>query len=240
MTGPGETPRTAHARRLFDGIADGYERMGRVLSLGREGSARRTLVDVVDVAPRSLVLDAAAGTGLVARELVARRGARVVALDASEAMLRAGFGHDRAGVHEPIHPIAGRAERLPFADGAFDAATFTYLLRYVDDPPATLAELARVLRRGGVIAMLEFWRPSGGPPRWWWWTYTRIGLPMIGAAVSPSWFRTGRFLGPSISRFVEETPLPVLVRWFQDAGIRRIRTREILFGTWIVVSGTKA
>jgi demethylmenaquinone methyltransferase/2-methoxy-6-polyprenyl-1,4-benzoquinol methylase len=82
---------------------------------------------------------------------------------------------------------------LPFADGEFDALTFTYLLRYVDDVQATLRELARVVRPGGTIAMLEFGLPRGA----WrplWELYVRVGLPATGAVVSPGWREVGSFL----------------------------------------------
>jgi hypothetical protein len=61
----------------------------------------------------------------------------------------------------------------------------------------------------------------------------------MGAAVSPAWARTGAFLGPSISRFVEEHPLAMIVRWFQDAGIHHIRTETFLFDSWLVLWGVK-
>ena len=73
--------------------------------------------------------------------------------------------------------VRGEAERLPFADGEFDALTFTYLLRYVDDPAATMSELARVVRPGGRIAMLEFACPARASAHPLWVLYTRLGLP---------------------------------------------------------------
>ena len=108
--------RTRHAEALFAGIAPEYERMGRLLSFGQDPRWRRFLVSRVATAPGSMVLDVASGTGLVARGLRGR-GYRVLALDPSEAMLRAG---------EPAGPkILGRAEEIPFADAGIDALTFT-------------------------------------------------------------------------------------------------------------------
>src|SRR6185437_16819226 len=88
--------------------------------------------------------------------------------------------------------VRGEAERLPFADGEFDALSFTYLLRYVDDRAATMRELARVVRPGGRIGMLEFGVPQAEPPRTAWRAYTRVGLPLIGSAVSPAWREVGK------------------------------------------------
>src|SRR4029077_17093361 len=93
-----------------------------------------------------------------------------------------------------------RADSLPVPKGGFDALTFTYLLRYVDDVPATLHELARVVRPGGTVAILEFGLPRG-VWRQLWERYVRAGLPVAGAVVSPGWGGVGRFLGPSIRDF---------------------------------------
>src|SRR4051794_26621304 len=155
--------RTRHARRLFEGIAPEYERMGTVLGFGQDARWRRHMVEQIRPMPGSWVLDVASGTGLVARELAARRNVRVVSLDPSEPMLRSGAEPARAaGLDRRIRPVLGRAEELPFGDETFDAVSFTYLLRYVDDPEATVRELARVLRPGGTMACLEFHVPAGG------------------------------------------------------------------------------
>jgi len=244
MDPPADQPevshRTRHARSLFAGIAPQYEWMGRVLSLGQEPSWRRFLVEKTNVPAGSLVLDVASGTGLVARELAERRALRVVQLEPSEPMLRAGLDVSRAaGLSDRVWPVLGRAEELPFEDGRFDALTFTYLMRYVDDPPATMLELARVVRPGGVLASLEFHVPDPPLLRAGWWAYTRAVMPSLGAAVSPEWGRTARFLGPSVSGFAARSPLPVQVRWWQDAGLHRVRSRSFLFGTAVVMWAEK-
>lgn len=214
--------------------------MGAVLSLGQDPRWRRFLVSRVNAIPGSWVLDVATGTGLVARELARRRNVRVVGLDQSEPMLRRGIeAVGAAGPADRIAFVEGRAERLPFPDGAFDAVTFTYLLRYVDDPAATLAELARVLRPGGTMAALEFHVPQDPYLRAGWSAYTRAVLPAIGWVVSPAWFRTGRFLGPSILDFYRRYPLPAQVRMWHEAGMRRIRTRVMSLGAAVVVWGIK-
>ncbi len=166
--------RARHARTLFAGIAPQYEWMGAVLSFGQDARWRRTMVSKVNALPGSLVLDVASGTGLVARELAARRRLRVIQLDPSEEMLRAGIAvTEGAGLGSQVRQTLGRAEQLPFADETFDAVTFTYLLRYVDDPEATMRELARVLRPGGTLACLEFYRPDEPTLHAGWWVYTQ-------------------------------------------------------------------
>jgi len=214
--------------------------MGAVLSMGQDARWRRTMVSKVNALPGSMVLDVASGTGLVARELAARKRLRVIQSDPSEEMLRAGIpATERAGLAGQVHQSLGRAEHLPFADQAFDAVTFTYLLRYVDDPEATMRELARVLRPGGTLACVEFSRPDGRTLRAGWWTYTRLMMPIMGAVISPAWRYTGRFLGPSISGFYARYPLPEQVRWWQAAGLRHVRTRTMSLGTGIVIWAVK-
>jgi demethylmenaquinone methyltransferase/2-methoxy-6-polyprenyl-1,4-benzoquinol methylase len=230
------TTRTQEARDLFAGIGPTYDRMGALLSFGQDPRWRRFLASRVPMGT-TLVLDVATGTGLVARALARDGRARViVGLDQSEAMLRAG----RDATANPTVVLA-QAERLPFADGAFDALTVTYLLRYVDDPAATMRELARVVRPGGVIASLEFAVPDGPVSRPCWWLYTRIVMPTVGRLVSPEWRRVGAFLGPSIEDFWRRSPLETQRRWWADAGMSPMRWRRMSLGggmvSWAVREG---
>jgi demethylmenaquinone methyltransferase/2-methoxy-6-polyprenyl-1,4-benzoquinol methylase len=132
---------------------------------------------------------------------------------------------------------AGRAEALPFPDATFDALTFTYLLRYVADPAATLRELARVLKPGAPMASLDFAVPSS--PVWHlaWWCYTRIGLPIGGLLGGRDWVAVGRFLGPNISGFYRRHPVPTIVQAWHDAGFVDVRTRTMSLGGGLVMWG---
>jgi demethylmenaquinone methyltransferase/2-methoxy-6-polyprenyl-1,4-benzoquinol methylase len=132
----------------------------------------------------------------------------------------------------------GRAESLPFADSSFDALTFTYLLRYVDDPAATMRELVRVVRTGGTISMQEFAVPHG-PWRPLWELYVRVGLPLAGAVVSPAWRDVGTFLGPSIRGFYDTLPEPALLELWRAAGVHDVQQRRLSLGGGIVVWGTR-
>ena len=235
MSGAGSSDRPA-APGLFTAIAPQYSWAGAVMSFGQDPRWRRFMVSKLGAVPGSFVLDVAAGTGLVSRELAARR-ARVVSLDPSEPMLRAGLpANEEAGLAERIRPVLGRAEALPFADGAFDALTFTYLVRYLDEPAETLRELVRA---GGAIASLEFHVPQQPMLRAGWYAYTRGVLPVLGSFVSPHWRRTGNFLGPSIRRLEARAPLPEQVRWWQEAGIHHVRSRELTLGAAVVIWGIK-
>jgi demethylmenaquinone methyltransferase/2-methoxy-6-polyprenyl-1,4-benzoquinol methylase len=226
---------TRDAERIFTGIASSYDRVATVLSLGQDPRWRRAAVEWIAARPGDRVLDVATGTGLVAQALHDRYGCHVVGLDQSPDMLR--LARTRSGVYDEL--LEGRAESLPFADGTFDGLTFTYLLRYVDDPAATMRELARVLKPGGRIAMVEFGLPSG-IWRPFWWAYTRTILPLGGRMVSRRWASVGAFLGPNIERFYRANPLPAVVGYWQDAGLVDVRARRMSVGGGVVVTASKA
>jgi demethylmenaquinone methyltransferase / 2-methoxy-6-polyprenyl-1,4-benzoquinol methylase len=229
------------ARKLFAPLGPTYDRYATLLSFGQDPRWRRFLVSRVKVGPDARVLDVATGTAAVAIELVRRCGCTVVGLDRSPEMLAEGRTRvQRAGLADRIELVEGRAENLPFEDASFDALTFTYLLRYVDDPDATLRELARVLRPGATIASLEFGVPPRLPPRAAWELYVRVGLPLAGRAVSPGWHEVGRFLGPSIRSFYERLPLDRLLGLWADAGIDDVRARRLSLGGGIVIWGRRA
>jgi demethylmenaquinone methyltransferase / 2-methoxy-6-polyprenyl-1,4-benzoquinol methylase len=238
---PGNTsPRTRHARHLFSGLPPTYDRMAALLSLGQDPRWRRFMVSSLGVSTDARVLDVATGTGAVALEVARRVGASVIGLDQSGPMLREGRARARrAGLGERVRFVLGRGERLPFPEGAFDAVTFTYLLRYVDDPPATVAELARVLRPGGTLANLEFHVPDNLAWRGLWHLYTRGILPAAGRLASPSWYEVGRFLGPSISRFYRHRPLGTQLEMWRSAGIPDVRARVLSLGGGVVIWGHK-
>ena len=224
------------AVELFAPLGPTYDRYARLLSFGQDPRWRRFVVSRLDVAPDDTVLDVATGTAAVAIELVRRTGCRVVGLDQSREMLET--GHRRvaaAGLADRIELVEGTAERLPFDEGAFDGLTFTYLLRYVADPAATMRELARVVKPGGTIAMLEFGLPRGlARPAWE--LYVRIGLPLLGAIVSPGWRRVSSFLGSSIRDFHRRYDLMDL---WQQAGIVDVQRRRLSLGGGVVLWGRR-
>ena len=228
--------RKRHAVRLFSGLAGGYDRVGAVMSFGQDPRWRRALVDEIDPRPGMRILDVATGTGMVAFGLAAR-GAEVVGLDQSEEMLAAARARlaRTPELASRLTFLLGEAEALPFADGEFDALSFTYLLRYVDDRAATMRELARVVAPGGRIGMIEFGVPGDPLLRGLWRAHTRVGLPLLGRAVSPAWYDVGRFLGPNIEQLHETEPdLPTLWR---EAGIAQVTQRNMSFGAGVVIAG---
>jgi ubiquinone/menaquinone biosynthesis methyltransferase len=223
------------ARRIFSGIGATYEKAGALLSFGQDARWRARLVESVQAAPGDVVLDVATGTGLVARALSERYGCEVVGLDRSADMLSAAVARNG---HIPL--VRARAESLPFADDSFDHLTFTYLMRYVDDPAATMRELARVVRPGGRIVALDFGVPPNPVLRMLWRIYTTIGLPVVGRAISGRWASVGAFLRGSIERFDREHGAGGIERDWANAGLEEIRVDRMSFGAGVVMSAVKA
>ncbi len=231
------------ARDLFTGLPARYDVLAEVLSFGQNRRWRRAMVDAVaqGAPPPRRVLDVATGTAGVALMLVERTGADVVGLDITEPMLRR--GRDRIA-HSPaaarIALVAARAEQLPFPDESFDALTFTYLMRYVADPAATIAELVRVVRPGGVVANLEFAVPAQPVFRAGWIAYTRAVLPVAGLLTGGrEWFEVGRFLGPSITEHYQRYPVDWMRDAWRAAGLDAVTVRRMSLGGGLVMWGRK-
>jgi demethylmenaquinone methyltransferase/2-methoxy-6-polyprenyl-1,4-benzoquinol methylase len=227
------------AVELFSGLPSRYDRLSSWLSFGQDPRWRLALLSALAPPPGARVLDVATGTGMVAAELLSRRpDCTLVGLDQSAQMLAAARARFAGDAH--VELLQGEAEALPFADASFDCLTFTYLLRYVDDPAATLRELARVVRPGGRIASLEFGVPPWPPAYWAWRLYTAVGLPLLGRLASRSWMEVGRFLGPSIRGFYTRNPLEQIVEYWTAAGFREVRVRRMSLGGGVVMSAVRA
>jgi demethylmenaquinone methyltransferase/2-methoxy-6-polyprenyl-1,4-benzoquinol methylase len=230
-------------RSLFDGLPDRYDLLAEVLSFGQNRRWRHAMVDrALAMAPDARrVLDVATGTAGVALHWTDRAPVEVTGVDLTEQMLLRGrrrvIERDRA---DRVRLVVGRAEQLPFPDASFDAVTFTYLLRYVADPAATLAELARVLRPGGALASLEFAVPANPVWRGAWHGYTRVLLPAAGYATGGrEWARVGRFLGPSITEHYRARPVARTVQDWRDAGVGEVGVRQMSLGGGMVMWGRK-
>ena len=239
---PAAAERNRFAQHLFAPLPRRYDRLAEILSFGQNGRWRRAMISRIAPAPGQAVLDVASGTAGVAIQIVARTGASVVGVDLTEQMLRQGQRNvAAAAMSDRIRLTAGRAEQLPFADATFDALTFTYLLRYVLDPQATLAELARVVKPGGQVASLEFLVPPSRFWRAWWWLYTRTLLPAGGLVTGGrEWFEVGRFLGPNISGHYRRYPVSWTVDAWRTAGFTDVGVRVMSLGGGLVMWGTRA
>ena len=228
------------APSLFAPLGPTYDRNARLLSLGQDPRWRRFLVARLDLQPDARVLDVATGTGAVALELVRQHGCSVVGIDRSAEMLAVARARIAArGLASKIELHEGRAEALPFTDASFDALTVTYLLRYVDDPAATVGELARVVRPGGTVALLEFGVPQRRLTRAFWELYVRLVLPIAGRLLSPGWHEVGRFLGPSIRDYDARLPLERQLELWSAAGLTDLHARRLSLGGGVVVWGRR-
>ena len=223
--------RTRHARALFAGIAPAYGTPAEILSFGQYGRWRRALVRALGLSSSDLVLDVATGTGLIARNIQREYGCRVVGVDQSTEMMGRAKGlSDR---------VAADASALPFHDSRFDGLVFSYLFRYVKDPPSTLRELVRVLRPGGVIGSVEFGVPPSPLPRIGWSIHTLGVFPLATRAFGSEWADVGAFLPRSIVEWENEWPLERQIPMWEQAGIVEIKTRRMTYGTGVLIKGRK-
>jgi demethylmenaquinone methyltransferase/2-methoxy-6-polyprenyl-1,4-benzoquinol methylase len=231
----------AFAIELFSGLPPRYDALAEVLSFGQNARWRRELVSHLSVHHPGTVLDVATGTAGVAIALAAATDARITGVDLSDAMLERGRQRvERARLTDRISLEAARAEALPFRPDSFDAVSFTYLLRYVADPAATLAELARVIRPGGHMASLDFYVPPKVGWRNAWRAYTRTLLPVAGLLLGGrSWWDVGRFLGPNIEGHYRLWPVARILEAWKSAGMVDVGWRAMSLGGGLVMWGTK-
>ena len=241
MAIPANKPTKEATLRLFSGLPKRYDLAGALLSFGQDPRWRRAMIRQVAANEGDRVLDVATGTGMVAAALARSYGCSVVGLDQSPEMLAGAQAKLAADplLADRVELVRGEAESLPFADGEFDHLTFTYLLRYVDDPRATLRELARVVKSGGRIASLEFMLPPNPISRSLWLVYTRAAMPVLGRMISRDWYVVGRFLGRSIADFYRRLPLERQLQLWREAGVRGVQARVMSFGGGVVIWGTR-
>jgi demethylmenaquinone methyltransferase / 2-methoxy-6-polyprenyl-1,4-benzoquinol methylase len=228
--------RTGIARGLFAPLGPTYDRYANLLSFGQDPRWRQFLVSRLPVGPSDTVLDVACGTGAVALELVRQKGCSVVGVDQSPEML----AEARQRVGDRVRLVEASAQELPFEDASFDGLTAAYLLRYLDDLPAGLRELARLLRPGATMSLLDFGVPPGPVPRAAWDLWVDVGLPLAGRAISPGWHEVGRFLGGSIREFDQRWPVPQLVAAVGEAGFDDVQARRLSLGGCTVLWGRRA
>ncbi|HEX6208412.1 MAG TPA: class I SAM-dependent methyltransferase [Actinomycetota bacterium] len=202
---------------MFTDLAPDYDRLNTLLTLGRVRSWRRALVRAAGVRPGDRVLDVCAGTGASLAAVGEAVGARglAVGVDFTPAML------SRAeGVR-----VLGDALRLPFLDRSFDATVSAFALRDVADQPACIAEMVRVTRPGGGVAILEVGRPRRQPMRAGFDLWFRGAVPRLGAAFGQG--ESHRFLARSIAYLPEPQALLGMLR---DAGLERVRAQDLTLG----------
>jgi demethylmenaquinone methyltransferase/2-methoxy-6-polyprenyl-1,4-benzoquinol methylase len=231
----------AFAAALFEDLPPRYDRLVEVLTLGQNRRWRRELVRHIARSKPRKILDVATGTAGVAIALAGVTDADIIGVDISDPMLERGRTRVyKAGLDQRIKLERGRAEELPFPNHSFDAVTFTYLLRYVAEPAATIGELARVLRPGGVMASLDFHLPPNVIWRASWRAYTRAVMPAAGRLLGgKAWWSAGRFLGPNIETFYRRWPDYRLFEAWREAGMVDVEDRVMSLGGGLVMWGRK-
>jgi len=218
---------------MFSGIAPDYDRANTVLSLGVHHAWRRRAVRASGAATGDRVLDVATGTGDLALAFLRRVGetGRVVGADFSKGMLRVA-AQKRARREAELDLLAADAQALPVPDGAFDIASIAFGIRNVDDPGRGVAEMARAVRPGGRVVVLEFGQPRGpvgAPYRW----YSRHVMPRLGG-----WLTGDRaayeYLPETASRFPAGATFVALMEG--AAAFRDVRARPLTGGiAWLYV-----
>jgi demethylmenaquinone methyltransferase / 2-methoxy-6-polyprenyl-1,4-benzoquinol methylase len=228
---PGEASRGAAVRAMFDRVAPSYDLLNRVMTLRVDQAWRGRLLRELRPAPGEVLLDLCAGTMDVAALAVRQvPGLRVVGADFSAGMLRRGV--EKTG----LPAVQADAQALPFAAGAFDLATVTFGMRNLDSYEAGLRELARALRPGGRLGVLEFFRPETTGSRLVHGAYNRLALPVLGRLLSPD-PEAYRYLVRSIERFAARAEFEAAAR---RAGFRGVRGAALFPGVCGLVTAVRA
>jgi demethylmenaquinone methyltransferase / 2-methoxy-6-polyprenyl-1,4-benzoquinol methylase len=234
---PADEEKAAHVRRMFSSIAPRYDLLNHLLSLNIDRLWRRWAVNRLrwEDDPAGVYLDNCAGTLDLACELAGRDGfrGRVVGSDFTQAMLE-------QGVHKvdrmPVRPVCADALALPYPDGTFSGVTVGFGVRNVADLDAGLREMARVLRRGKRLVILEFTTPGWQPFRALYFSYFLKILPLVGRLVS----RHGSaysYLPESVLRFPEP---PELAARMERAGFANVGWKRLTGGIVALHWGEKA
>ncbi len=226
-------PDGAAIQRMFAEVAPGYDRANRVLSLGIDVLWRKRAVQVAAVRPGERALDVCAGTGDLSLTL-ARAGAEVVGTDFCAPMLERARGKaGRAGDRRPRF-LCADAMALPFPDGAFDLATVAFGIRNVSEPVTALREMARVVRPGGRVVVLEFCKPRAPLLGSAYLFYFRRVLPVLGRWVNGADNGAYSYLPRSVLAFPERQEFEALMR---RAGLLRPTTTILSCGIAAIYRG---
>jgi demethylmenaquinone methyltransferase / 2-methoxy-6-polyprenyl-1,4-benzoquinol methylase len=218
---------------MFDRIAGRYDAMNSLMSAGLHHRWRARTVDIAGVSPGSAALDVCCGTGDLALELYRRVGpaGRVVGLDFSAPMLELAE-RKSAAQDAAVEWVQGNALDLPFPDSTFDAATVGFGVRNVADLGRAIAEMARVVRPGGAVAILEITTPQRPPLKWFYSIWFDRIVPLLGALAGDREAYT--YLPSSVRRF---PPAHDLAELMHSAGLREVRYVVLAGGIVAIHSG---
>ena len=239
----GSSPMTEADRRspdgsgqMFDGIAERYDLLNRINSLGMDRGWRRAAIDALALSPGDRVLDLATGTADVALAVAAREAqATVVGLDPSRRMLDIGRRKvTEAELDGRVELVVGDAQALPFEGASFDGITMSFGIRNVPDRSRALREMARVLKPGGRVAILELSEPRNGLLAFFARLHVRYFVPLTGALLSGK--GEYGYLRSSIEAFPRPEAFEALMA---EAGLSSVHHRSFSFGACVLYVGTK-
>lgn len=220
--------RAGKVRELFGAIARRYDLLNDLQSLGLHRLWKRRLVRLARLGPEQRALDVCCGTGDVSLAL-ARTGARVTGLDFSPEMLTVARQRARRAA-EPVEFVQGDALALPFAEGSFDAVTISYGLRNLADFRAGLAEMARVLRPGGRLVVLDFGQPANRLWRALYFAYLRRVVPAFGR-VFASRAEAYAYILESLRHYPDQAGVAALL---SGVGLKQVRVINLLGGAMVI------
>jgi demethylmenaquinone methyltransferase/2-methoxy-6-polyprenyl-1,4-benzoquinol methylase len=226
--------KSAYVRNLFDSIAPRYDLLNTLLSLGVHRGWRHYAARCATLTSGDSVLDVCAGTGELGDDLRRAVGTsgQVVSVDFSMPMLRAGDSryHENGSARAQVDAL-----RLPFVDAVFDASLVAFGLRNVADPQQGLCEMARVVRPGGRVVVLEFAQPR---PEWFaslFALYSRTMMPLLGGLISGV-REAYSYLPASVERWKTRDEISAMMR---QAGLTDVRYRDLTFGIACVHTGSR-
>lgn len=228
--------KTARVHTVFDSVASRYDVMNDFMSLGSHRLLKRIVVETAALREGNTVLDAAGGTGDIARLLTQAVGpsGRVTCFDINNSMLREGRDRSIDAGCMDIDFVLADAQELPFQDAQFDAVTIGFGLRNVADQSRALSEFRRVLRPGGRLAVLDFSKPTNPAIRFAFgafkWTWPLVGNLVVGTP------RPYQYLVESIETHPSQGVLALMLR---DCGFNDVRYDNLLGGIAALHRGTK-
>ncbi len=219
--------RISAVRDIFSKITPNYDRMNRIMSGRRDVAWRRFLVKRLPHSARKVV-DIATGTGDVALEIVRKRPqVKVTGLDFVQEMLDlASKKTDQCGLAEKIDYIHGDAMSMPFEDSTFDASTIAFGMRNIPDRLGAIKEMARVVRPGGKVLVLEMTFPKNLKMRKFFYWYLNNVIPALGKVIAGNHIAYN-YLSESIQNFIHPDQMRDL---FAQAGLLEIKEYPLTLG----------
>jgi demethylmenaquinone methyltransferase/2-methoxy-6-polyprenyl-1,4-benzoquinol methylase len=214
--------------RMFDAISGPYDRLNRLLSLGRDQAWRRRVARALELRPGEVVCDLGTGTGDLALEVarVLAPGGVVVGLDLSFGMMREGLGKRPRAAPAHLGFARANAAQAPLADGSVDGVSMGWVLRNVGDREAVYREVLRILRPGRRFVVIDMSRPTGPVSRAGFWAFRHLLMPVL-ARIAGGEKDAYRYLASSTDSFPRRAEIAAEM---ERAGFELLRSRSLMLG----------